>query len=86
VLEGRITGAFGESGIWFGLVSFKTGFLCGPGCPGTLFVDKAGLKLRDLPASASPVLGLKACATTPGMLVIVQFLFCVLGYMDRFNV
>jgi hypothetical protein len=40
--------------------------LCSPGCPGTHSVDQAGLKLRNLPASASRVLGLKACATTPG--------------------
>jgi hypothetical protein len=40
--------------------------LCSPGCPGTHSVDQAGLKLRDPLASASPVLGLKACATTPG--------------------
>ena len=40
--------------------------LYSPGCPGTHFVDQAGLKLRNLPASASHVLGLKACATTPG--------------------
>jgi hypothetical protein len=40
--------------------------LYSPGCPGTHSVDQAGLKLRDLPASASQVLGLKACATTPG--------------------
>jgi hypothetical protein len=33
------------------------------GCPGTHFVDQAGLELRNLPASASQVLGLKACAT-----------------------
>jgi hypothetical protein len=33
-------------------------------CPGTHFVDQAGLKLRNQPASASQVLGLKACATT----------------------
>jgi hypothetical protein len=39
--------------------------LCSPGSPGTHFVDQAGLKLRNLPASASQVLGLKACATTP---------------------
>jgi hypothetical protein len=38
--------------------------LCSPGCPGTHSVDQAGLELRDLPASASQVLGLKACATT----------------------
>jgi hypothetical protein len=38
--------------------------LCSPGCPGTHSVDQAGLKLKDPPASASQVLGLKACATT----------------------
>jgi hypothetical protein len=36
-----------------------------PGCPGTHFVDQAGLELRNPLASASRVLGLKACATTP---------------------
>jgi hypothetical protein len=41
--------------------------LCSPGCPGTHFVDQAVLKLRNLPASASQVLGLKACATLPGL-------------------
>jgi hypothetical protein len=46
--------------------------LCSPGCPGTHSVDQAGLRLRNSPASASQVLGLnqvlglKACATTPG--------------------
>ena len=39
--------------------------LCIPGCPGTHSVDQAGLELRDPPASASWVLGLKACATMP---------------------
>jgi hypothetical protein len=34
-----------------------------PGCPGTHSVDQAGLKLRNPPASASQVLGLKAYAT-----------------------
>jgi hypothetical protein len=38
--------------------------LCSPGCPGTHSVDQAGLELRNLPASASQVLVLKACATT----------------------
>jgi hypothetical protein len=38
--------------------------LCSPGCPGTQFVDQAGLELRNPPASASQVLGLKVCATT----------------------
>jgi hypothetical protein len=39
--------------------------LCSPGCPGTHSVDQAGLELRNPPASASRVLGLKACATLP---------------------
>jgi hypothetical protein len=38
--------------------------LCSPGCPRTHSVDQAGLELRNPPASASQVLGLKACATT----------------------
>jgi hypothetical protein len=33
--------------------------LYSPGCPGTHFVDQIGLKLRNLPISASRVLGLK---------------------------
>jgi hypothetical protein len=40
--------------------------LYSPGCSGTHFVDQTGLELRNLPASASRVLGLKACATMPG--------------------
>jgi hypothetical protein len=39
--------------------------LYSPGYPGTHFVDQAGLKLRNPPASASGVLGLKACTTMP---------------------
>jgi hypothetical protein len=42
--------------------------LYSPGCPGTHFVDQAGLELRSPPASASRVLGLKVCATTPSFL------------------
>jgi hypothetical protein len=38
--------------------------LCSPGCPVTYSVDQAGLELRNPPASASRVLGLKACTTT----------------------
>ena len=34
--------------------------LYSPGCPGTHFVDQAGLELKNPPASASQVLGLKA--------------------------
>jgi hypothetical protein len=47
--------------------------LYSPACPGTHFVDQAGLELRNLPASASQVLGLKACATTPGMTVYLRY-------------
>ena len=49
--------------------------LYSPGCPETHFVDQSCLKLRNLPASASRVLGLKACASTarPGFWV---FYFC----------
>ena len=34
--------------------------LCSPSCPGIHSLDQAGLKLRNPPASASQVLGLKA--------------------------
>ena len=40
--------------------------LCSPGCIGPPFVDQAGLKLRNLPASAFQVMGLNVCATMPG--------------------
>ena len=43
-----------------------------PSHPITCSVDQAGLQLRDLPASASPVLGLKAWATT-GLPDLVHF-------------
>ena len=53
--------------------------LCSPGCPGTHFVDQAGLKLRNPPASASQVLGLKACTTTarPEILFFKKYLSSV---------
>jgi hypothetical protein len=38
--------------------------LCSPDCPEIHSVDQAGLELRNLPASASQVQGLKAYATT----------------------
>jgi hypothetical protein len=50
---------------WF-LVFRNRVSLCSPGYPGTHSVDQAGLELRNPPASASQVLGLKECATTPG--------------------
>jgi hypothetical protein len=40
--------------------------LCSPGGLGTHSVDQAGLELRNPPASASRVLGLKACTATLG--------------------
>jgi hypothetical protein len=55
-----------ESFFFFFLVFRDRVSLCSPGCPGTHSVDQAGLELRNPPASASRVLGLKACATTPG--------------------
>jgi hypothetical protein len=54
------------------------------GCPGSLFVDQAGLELRNPPASASRVLGLKACATTPGRMgfsIPRYVLFCFVFYL-----
>ena len=56
-------------------------FLCSSGCPGTHFVDQAGLELRNLPASASRVLGLKVRATTPGFhitLISYILVFCTM--------
>jgi hypothetical protein len=48
-------------GFGFGFLVFRGRVsLCSPGCPGTHFVDQAGLELRNLPASTSRVLGLKA--------------------------
>jgi hypothetical protein len=46
----------------FVFVFFETGFLC----VAMAVLDQAGLELKNSPASASQVLGLKACATTPG--------------------
>jgi hypothetical protein len=51
----------------FVLVFWDRVSLYSSGCPGTHFVDQAGQELRNPPASASQVLGLKACATTPGL-------------------
>ena len=42
--------------------------LCSPGCPETHSVDQAGLKTQTSAASASLLLGLKACVTPPGFL------------------
>jgi hypothetical protein len=55
---------FGGGGVFICFLFFETVSLCSPGCPRTHSVDQAGLKLRNPPASASQVLGLKACVTT----------------------
>lgn len=51
---------------------FESGFLCVTWT--VLELDQAGLKLRDPPAPASCVLGLKACTTA-------QLLYAVLSQM-----
>jgi hypothetical protein len=59
--------------------------LCSSGYPGTHSVDQAGLELRNLPASASQVLGLKACATTAQLYItyiymhisIIYYIICI---------
>ena len=48
-----------------------------PGCPGTHSVDQAGLELRNPPASASQVLGLKACATMPSSFFFLIIALCL---------
>jgi hypothetical protein len=60
--------------------------LCSPGCPGTHSVDQAGLELRNLPASVSQVLGLKACATTDQLLcdiLLASGTYMCRTYMSR---
>jgi hypothetical protein len=49
--------------------------LYSPGCLGTHFVDLASLELRNSPASATQVLGLKACTTTPGRNLVFNGVF-----------
>jgi hypothetical protein len=61
--------------------------LYSPGCPGIHSVDQAGLELRNPPASASWVLGLKAFAKPPSWLakfltssfISVEFFFFFFG-------
>jgi hypothetical protein len=68
IFEYRTFSEFFSETVFF-LILFLLAFqdrvsLCSSDCPGTHSVDQAGLKLRNPPASASQVLGLKACATT----------------------
>jgi hypothetical protein len=58
------TDSIAKAALFVFLVFWERVSLYSPGCPGTHSVDQAGLELRNLPASASQVLGLKACATT----------------------
>jgi hypothetical protein len=52
-------------GTFFFFKCFETGFLCiALAILKLTLVDQAGPELRNPPASASQVLGLKACATT----------------------
>ena len=46
-----------------------------PGCPGTQSVDQASLQLRNLPASDSQVLRLKACTTTAQSFSVLEETF-----------
>jgi hypothetical protein len=78
LLEASLFSLFSLS-LFFFLVFRDRVSLCSLGCPGTHSVDQAGLKLRNPPASASLVLGLKACATTAGLkeMSILFFFFLV---------
>ena len=72
----RVLGFFGLVFVWLidCLFVFRDRIsLCSPGCPGTNSVDQAGLKLRNLPASVSQVVGLTACATTARLLLFSLF-------------
>jgi hypothetical protein len=55
----------------------RQGSLYSSGCPGTHFVDQAGLELRNPPASASQVLGLKVCTTMPSLKILLNSLCCI---------
>jgi hypothetical protein len=51
--------------------------------PGTHSVDQAGLKLRNLPACASQVLGLKVCVTTALLVMFLrQVSLCIPGHLE----
>jgi hypothetical protein len=56
---------------------FEMGFLCIVlDCPETHSVDQAGFVVRDPPVSASQVLGLKMCATTPWLQINILKIAC----------
>ena len=55
--------------------------VCSSGCPGTHFVDQGGLELRNPPASASQVLGLKACCPAFFFFFFWIILFTFWGFL-----
>jgi hypothetical protein len=57
--------------VCFSLVFWGRVSRCSPVYPGTHSLDQAALKLRNLPASASQVLGLKVCTIMPGKSVFI---------------
>ena len=62
------------------LFVFKAGFLCVTAVLELVLVDQAGLELIEIPtASASGVLGLRACATTTwSSFVLLKLLSCII--------
>jgi hypothetical protein len=58
---------------WFLVLVFQSVSPYSPGYPRTLSVDQAGFTLRDLPASTSQVLVLKACTTTLDYIILKDF-------------
>jgi hypothetical protein len=68
-----LTGTWASSSFFFSFCFSRDRVsLYSLGCPGTHFVDQAGLELRNPPASASQVLGLEVCATTARPLFLFQ--------------
>ena len=69
------TNTLGPAAATFVLFKSRVSSLCSPGYPRTCFIDQAGLECIDPRASASPVLGLKVCASIPGSLPILKLSF-----------
>jgi hypothetical protein len=68
-------------------VLFSRQGLCSPDCPRTHPEDQAGLRITEicLPASASLVMGLKACAATNTWFIGGGGVICVLVYLLVLN-
>jgi hypothetical protein len=64
--------------IQLNICKLKMFSLYSPGCPGTHFVDQAGLEFRNPLVSVSQVLGLKACATTAWLFFFFFFMYVCL--------